>query len=138
MKIKNGEVADTHALKAFHRLVEKIPLKMPYTPDMDGFKDFCTVTAALQRSEEINTCPDCGSPMIEVCSGIEKISREGCNPETKALKEKVDGLVEALGKSIATQANYYSGVGNQKECEKYARLCAEITVALKQFSGEEK
>lgn len=31
-------------------------------------------------TEEADKCLDCGSPMMEVCSGLEKISRESCQP----------------------------------------------------------
>lgn len=30
-------------------------------------------------------CPDCGSPMIEVCSGLEKLSKESCGTQIDIL-----------------------------------------------------
>ena len=30
-------------------------------------------------AQQVDKCPDCGSPMMDVCSGLEKFSREGCD-----------------------------------------------------------
>ncbi len=51
-------------------------------------------------------CEDCGSPMMEVCSGLEKISREGCIPslEAQAVSEvTVEDIAEILHIEVDTR-----------------------------------
>ena len=69
------------AQKALQRLADKCWNSQSYEGDSSIGKDVTIIEQALRTAsaQQVDKCPDCGSPMMDVCSGLEKFSREGCD-----------------------------------------------------------
>ncbi len=71
-------------------------------------------------------CPDCGSEMMEVCSGLEKISREGCTPsaDVQRLTDTRNKLTTEITELVLDNEAL------RKALEKIIKYCRSRTVGI--------
>ena len=73
---------------------------------------------------ENDICPDCGSPMMEVCSGLEKDSRESCGTQ-------IDMLLKAL-----QIAQNYMPVGAEIYDSSVRNHVDQVNEVVNRFTGK--